>query len=282
MGGENGFAGKHALVVGGSGGIGKAVALGLARMGALVTITGGRSAERLEKTLAALNAVPDAPCNGGVCPQTGPAGDGLPEKPSNTGPGRQVPGHSGFLCKIGGSGGLQPEGAAAYILKNAPPPDILVISWGPFDKIALQDTTAENWRFYVESNLIFPGIMVSLALPPMKSKGWGRILLFGGTNTGEIRGFLDNPAYGAAKTALGSLAKSVAKNAGKAGVICNVICPGLTATEYTEPSELAWYAKKSPGGKVEDADGVAGIALAVLGDAKTNGAIIPADGGLWV
>ena len=46
------FAGKRALVVGGSGGIGRAVALGLAVRGSDVTITGGNSQDRLEQAIA--------------------------------------------------------------------------------------------------------------------------------------------------------------------------------------------------------------------------------------
>ena len=256
MDGEKAFAGKRALVIGGTGGIGRAIALGLAKRGAGVTVTGGNSAERLEKALAELKAVDR---------------------------GNSETGHTGFLCKIGlPPGGLSPEAAAAFILEKTPSPDILVVSWGPFGRVALEEITPENWRFFVETNLIFPGIMTSLALCGMMDKGWGRILLFGGTKTAEIRGFLDNAAYGAAKTALGSLAKSAAKSAKKAGVCCNVVCPGLTATEYTAPSELAWYKEKSPQGKVLGAEDIARFALGVLEDSNINGAVFPVDCGLWV
>ena len=252
--GEGIFAGKRALVVGGSGGIGKAVALGLAKRGAAVIITGGNSPERLEHTLAELNAT---------------------SKISRK--------HSGFLCKIGLSdGGLSPEEAAAFILEKAPSPDILAISWGPFIKIALQETTPENWRFLVEGNLVFPGILTSLVLGDMVRRGWGRILLFGGTGTAEFRGFSDTVAYSTAKTALGTLAKSVAKTAGKAGVCCNVICPGLTATEYTTPPELAWYREKYAERKILTAEEIGYYALEVLQSSNINGAIIPVDSGLWV
>ena len=256
------FSGKQALVIGGSGGIGRAVALGLAERGAVVTITGGNSRERLEETVAALNYA------GG----------------NDSGSGAQLPksAHSGFLCKIGGPGGLSPEAAAAFILERAVSPDILVISWGPFQNIALQETRPEIWRYLVENNFIFPGIMISSVLCDMINNRWGRILLFGGTKTAEIRGFVNTAAYGAAKTALGTLAKSVAKSAGKAGVSCNVICPGLTATEYSSSSELSFYREKSPEGRVLTAGDIAHSALLILEDQNINGAIIPVDNGLWV
>ena len=248
---ERVFEGKQALVVGGSGGIGKAVALGLAQRGAMVTITGGNSRERLEGALAELGVLNSSR-------------------------------NAGFLCNIGSPGGLAPEKAAPFILEKAGMPDILIISWGPFIKSALQETKPDNWRFLVESNLIFPGVMVSMALHCMINRGWGRILLFGGTKTAEIRGFSDTAAYSASKTALGTLAKSVAKNAGGSGVSCNVICPGLTDTEYLCPSERAYSREMSPGGKAITAREIADCALGILENPVINGAIIPADSGLWV
>jgi NAD(P)-dependent dehydrogenase (short-subunit alcohol dehydrogenase family) len=115
----------------------------------------------------------------------------------------------------------------------------------------------------------------------MINNGWGRILLFGGTNTSQIRGFSSTAAYSAAKTALGVLAKSVAKTAGKSGVACNVICPGLTDTEYTALEEREFNRKKS-GGKALTPGEVAQTALDVLESPVLNGAVIPVDRGVWV
>ena len=294
------FAGKRALVVGGSGGIGRAVAMGLALRGASVIITGGNSEERLEKTLAELNAmsiisrrdaknakegedhVSYVQSSANFAPWREKIGDESSQKLMHMSPGQEKMEHSGFLCKIGGAEGLSPEKAASFILEKAGSPDILVLSWGPFKKIALQDSKPEDWRFLVENNLIFPGIIVSLVLCNMVKKGWGRIVLFGGTKTADIRGFSETTAYSTAKTALGTLAKSVAKSAGNAGISCNVICPGLAATEYSGQEDLAYSREKNPGGKALTAEEIAGCALVTLESSVINGAIIPADAGLWV
>jgi len=248
------FAGKQALVVGGTGGMGRVIALGLAERGARVTVTGGSSRERLDAVLAELDNI---------------SGERLPKIS-----------HSGFLCFIGPEG-LSPEKAAALILERASP-DLLVLAWGPFSKIPLEETKPGDWRFLTETNLIFPGIMVSSVLRPMINKGWGRILLFGGTKTGDIRGFSGTAAYSAAKTALGVLAKSAAKRAGNAGVTCNVICPGLTNTEYTNPEDRAYNRKKTPGGEALNSEEIARLAMEFLENPAVNGAIIPVDRGLWV
>jgi 3-oxoacyl-[acyl-carrier protein] reductase len=254
------FKDKRALVIGGTGGIGRAIALGLAEKGAILTVTGGNSPERLSSTLAELNAAPDGASAG----------------------------HSGFLCRIGGTDGLPPAKAASLILEKTTC-DILVIAWGPYKRVSLEDTSPQDWQTLTENNLIFPGILVSSTLNSMIQKKWGRILLMGGTKTAEIRGFLSTAAYSAAKTALGVLAKSAVKtvkNAEKDGdpldITCNVLCPGLTDTEYTTEKEQEYNKKHSLGGKPLTPQEIANCALAILNNPAFNGIIISADRGLWV
>jgi NAD(P)-dependent dehydrogenase (short-subunit alcohol dehydrogenase family) len=242
------FAGKHALVIGGTGGIGREVALGLASRGASLTIHGGHSEEKLETILEeARRSVPAA----------------------------------GFLYPAAGNPVDAADAAAVILEKTGKKPDILVCAWGPFKKLALQETNASDWYFLIENNLILPGILISELLCDMINKKRGRILLFGGTNTSEIRGFSTTAAYSAAKTALGVLAKSVAKSAGSAGITCNVVCPGLTDTEYTSREDQEFNRKKS-GGKVLGPLEIARVAFEILENPALNGAVIPVDGGIRV
>ena len=74
--------------------------------------------------------------------------------------------------------------------------------------------------------------------------------------------------------------KSVAKAAGPRGVTCNVVCPGLTDTEYTPEVQRQYNQEKSPGGKPLRAEQVAMAALAILENPGINGAIIPVDQGV--
>jgi NAD(P)-dependent dehydrogenase (short-subunit alcohol dehydrogenase family) len=138
----------------------------------------------------------------------------------------------------------------------------------------------EDWQRLIDHNLTFPGILVSSVLGDMMHKRWGRILLFGGTNTDTIRGFRTTAVYSAAKTALGVLAKSVARTAGPLGVTCNVICPGLTDTEYSSDALRAYNRERSPGGAVLKPEDIAKIALGALENPQINGGIIPVDRGL--
>jgi NAD(P)-dependent dehydrogenase (short-subunit alcohol dehydrogenase family) len=236
------FAGKKALVTGGTGGIGRAMALRLGARGAQVFVQGGSSQERLEGTLKAIR---DA---GGEA--------------------------EGFLY----DGGL-PESAAG-ILDRVPPPDILICAWGPYKRAPVEKLTARDWHFLTAANLTLPGILISSVLGDMIAKKWGRILLFGGTNTDTIRGFATTAAYSAAKTALGVVAKSAALAAGAYGVSCNVVCPGLTDTEYTAGAAGNYNRERSPGGIPLNSDEIADMAIRILEHPQVNGAIIPIDRGL--
>ena len=236
------FSGKKALVVGGTGGIGKEVALLLAESGAELTIHGGSSTERLSTTIATIR---DA---GGKA--------------------------DGFLLPI------ENPSSAEKIIALSPPPDILVCAWGPFKRARLETHDIETWQSMTENNLIFPGLLVSQVIKGMMDRNWGRILLFGGTNTDTIRGFTTTIAYSAAKTALGVIAKSAAKTGGSRSITCNVVCPGLTDTEYSSEELRQYNREKSPGGQALSAKEVALAAFAVISNPRINGAIISVDNGL--
>ena len=185
----------------------------------------------------------------------------------------------GLLCAI------EPENAAASaeaILAEAGVPDILVCAWGPFDRRPLDETGAEQWLASVGANLIFPGILVSKSLPSMKRNSFGRVLLFGGTNTDTVRGYRTTAVYSAAKTALGVLAKSVAAEYGEWGITCNVICPGLAETEYNNAAVQEYNAKKRGKRPPLLPQDIAEAACALIENSAVNGAVVRVDQGVSV
>ncbi|MDR2095387.1 MAG: SDR family NAD(P)-dependent oxidoreductase [Treponema sp.] len=264
------FAGKKALIIGGTGGIGRELAVGLAKQGALTVLHGGSSQQGLESALAAIQEA-GGRAEGFLYPADG---DGAAEAILN------------LAAVLFGKHGGTPESApsrAGYAEKNYRSdmlPDILVCAWGPFFRKPIGEMNGGDWHYLIKNNLIFPGILISLVINGMIDKKWGRILLFGGTNTDTIRGFSTTAAYSAAKTGLGVLAKSVARTAGPHGVTCNVICPGLTDTEYTDEGTKAYNRRLSPGGKALDPADSARMAFAVLENERINGAVIPVDAGV--
>ncbi|MDR2510790.1 MAG: SDR family NAD(P)-dependent oxidoreductase [Spirochaetaceae bacterium] len=235
------FDGRTALVVGGTGGIGRFISRALARRGAALTVIGS-SPKRLQRTCDELSA--------------------------------QGAGARGFALN------LDADTAVRETLAVCAQTDILVCAFGPFLRRPLAETTPEDWRRLVTLNLILPGSLVSAYLAGMMERRWGRILLFGGSNTESIRGWTTTAPYAAAKTALGPLAKSVAKNAAAFGVTCNLLCPGLTDTEYLDEAARRYNREHSPTGRPLTPEEVAAFALEILANPNLNGAILPLDNGL--
>jgi len=157
--------------------------------------------------------------------------------------------------------------------------DILIVVRGPFYQALLDETPPDVWESIVYANLVFPGQLVSAALPRMREQRWGRVLLFGGTRTDRIRGFRTNAAYAAAKTGLSSLVLSVAEQYAPEGITCNAICPGFVDSAGINAELRNRLKKKSPGSTLITEEEVAKAAEYLLCSPSVNGTILRIDRG---
>ena len=157
--------------------------------------------------------------------------------------------------------------------------DILCVAYGPFLQKSLDTTTADEWSATVYANLALPGMLVSAALPGMMERQWGRVLLFGGTETQIVRGFKTNPAYGAAKTGLMSLVRSVSMGYAAHKITANAICPGFTDNGLLSQAERKVLAKKNPDGLLVAPTAITDAALFLLRNSTYNGIVMPIDKG---
>ena len=241
---DPGPAGQRALVIGGTGGIGRAAAIRLASMGAAVCVHGGSSRERLERTLAEIRSA-------------GAVGEG-------------------FLCAI--------DQAQQIVepIRARMPFSIVVVAFGPYLRASLADTTVEDWRRMSELNLALPGAVISLCAPAMREVGYGRFVLFGGPRTDGIEAFREIAAYAAAKTGLACLVRSAARQLNRYGITVNAICPGYVATEYYEAGQLEALVRRMPDGKLVQPEEVARVVemLVQPDSGAINGALIRLDKGL--
>jgi 3-hydroxybutyrate dehydrogenase len=111
--------------------------------------------------------------------------------------------------------------------------DILVNNAGIQHTAAVEDFPPTKWNEILAVNLSAAFHATRLALPHMRSRGWGRIL-----NTASVHGLVaskQKAAYVAAKHGLVGLTKVVALETAGSGITCNAICPGWTRTELIEP-----------------------------------------------
>ncbi|MGP1528900.1 MAG: SDR family NAD(P)-dependent oxidoreductase [Treponema sp.] len=165
------------------------------------------------------------------------------------------------------------------LIEKARTVDILCVAYGPFLQKPLDAVTVDEWTHTVYANLTLPGILVSTAIAHMKQEKWGRILLFGGTETHVLRGFKTNAVYGAAKTGIMSLIRSISMSYAPFGITANAICPGFTDTLRLTPEQRALWSKKNPDGVLLAPDSIASAALFLLKNAAYNGVLLPVDKG---
>lgn len=280
---DNFFCEKNALVVGGSGGIGKSISLMLAKSGANVTVHGGHASEKFDSLLREMNSLSNSEFQTQKHRQiildfAKIDLEKFDEKNS------ACFSDENLAKKIRG-GKIHNEKNSCEIsslenLKSAlKKSEILCICYGPFLQKKIAQTSAQEWLWTAKLNLALPGILAGYAARFMKRRDFGRILFFGGTRTNQVNGFKTNAAYAAAKTGIASLAKSFALEFAESGISTAAIFPGFVQTEYVSAKKRAEYEKLLGGKKMICADEIARAALFLLSDSNLNGTLLEMDGG---
>ena len=200
-----GLRGKYALVTGGSKGIGKAIALELAREGADVAIA-SRTLADLEKSAREIEN------------ETGQTAIPLALDVVKTEQVDQVV--AAAANKLGG----------LHILVNCGShPGGSTSATGPIETVNEDDLLSDFDVKYVGALRC-----ARSAIPFMKEQSWGRIINISGTN-GRVAG---NLSGGARNVSLVHLTKTLSNQVGRYGITVNCIHPGTTRTERT-PEMLA-------------------------------------------
>lgn len=218
--------GKNAIVTGGSRGVGRAVALRLARAGARVAI-GYRNRR------ADADAVVDE--------IRGAGSEGL-----------AVAGDMGDPASV--------RELFATAEQAFGRPDIVVVNHGvwPPDDVALADMSDDQWRRTLEVNL--DGAFYACREAARRLCDDGRIVLIG--STAGQRGEAMHGDYAASKGALISLVKGFCVEVAPRGITVNCVAPGWIDTEMAHGAlrgpDGAAIARSIPLGRVASADDVAG------------------------
>ncbi len=187
------LSGRTALVIGGTSGIGRAIALGLAEAGADVVASSRRSAE-----VAAVAREIRAK-------------------------GRRTLEVCSDVLDRSSLEKLHNETAAA--LGKV---DILVNAAGTTKRVPTLECTEEDWGRILETNLTGVFRACQIVAPGMVRNGWGRIVNIASLAT--FVAFYEVAAYGASKAGLGALTKSLAVELARHGVCVNGIAPGFFPT----------------------------------------------------
>lgn len=119
--------------------------------------------------------------------------------------------------------------------------DILINNAGAVTTNAVWNITEEEWDQVVNSSLKSSFNCIRHSCGLMMQQGWGRIV----NTTSAIRlGMAERSHYGAAKAGVVGLTKGVARELGSYGITCNAYAP-LAATRLTvNPVRIAVYQKR--------------------------------------
>jgi NAD(P)-dependent dehydrogenase (short-subunit alcohol dehydrogenase family) len=152
------------------------------------------------------------------------------------------------------------------------------------------------WRETMAVNLDAPFHLMRLAVPDMRGRGWGRIVIV--SSTAGVHGGRAESAYDASKHGVLGLMRSVAQDVAAEGITCNAVLPGWVRTAMAERSaeveaarrgrsvEDVWAerAAEYPAGRVVTSEEVAAT-IAFLASEEASGvsgeAIKVTLGGIW-
>lgn len=189
------LSGRHAVVTGGGRGIGRAIAIEIARLGADVTLM-GRDKIALEAHAEKIRDV----CQ--VKVEAIPADMSQPES-----------------IRAAFENAAERMGAVSVLVNNA----------GIAYAAPLLRTSLDNWSELISVDLTAPFLCIQQVLKPMIAGGFGRIVNV--SSTAGLTGYAYVTAYCAAKHGLIGLTRALAMEMAKSGVTVNAVCPGYTDTD---------------------------------------------------
>jgi 3-oxoacyl-[acyl-carrier protein] reductase len=243
-----GIEGRVALVMGASRGIGREIAVALAREGARVAIA-SRSEERIGEAAAAIGE-------------------------------RATP----FVADAADTERL--AALPGEIAEALGPVEILVANTGGPPLGGALDHGLEEWEVAYRSLVLAPRVLAEAVLPGMRERGWGRIVNVGSSSTREpIPGLnLSNSHRMAAVGFLKTLSREVAAD----GITVNTVATGRFATDrlianagsLEQAEELA--RAEVPAGRLGTPEEYGDLVAFLCSDraAYITGTVIPIDGGL--
>ena len=167
------------------------------------------------------------------------------------------------------------QGAVDAVVDRFGRLDVLVVSavrWPKAVAERLEELPADEWRALLRSNLEGAFEAVRAALPSMRAAGWGRIVLIS-SGIGE-EGVPTIWGYAGAKAGLVGLARSVAWDAGRDGILINVVGTGFTRTdrnrEHFGDEVFERVGTMIPQRRVSEAEDVARVVLFLGSGANTS------------
>jgi 3-oxoacyl-[acyl-carrier protein] reductase len=164
------------------------------------------------------------------------------------------------------------------------PIDALINCVGSYHRVPLMQESIEGWHSMFDNNLHPVFYLCRAAAPGMIQRGWGRIVNFSIVNADQHTGQPFVTAHYIAKIGVLVLTRSLARILAPHGITVNAISPGFIDTGSVPSEELAQSFKSIPAGYLGNPDDVASAVTYLLSDEAryVNGANIQVSGGWGV
>ncbi|CAN5364254.1 3-oxoacyl-[acyl-carrier-protein] reductase [soil metagenome] len=247
---EKQFEGKSAIVTGATRGIGKAIALELAKRGANVAFNYAKSADEAEKLKAEIE-------------------------------------NSGVKCFAAQCDVANTEASADFVKQTQSEfgtVDFLVNNAGITRDTLILRMKEDDWDSVIDTNLKGAWNFSKAVLRPMMKNETGGSILNISSISGVV-GMLGQTNYSASKAGMIGLTKSLAKEIASRKITVNALALGLIETEMANEMNAEYREKilaQIPLGRLGNVQEVAEIACFMLSDSARyiTGQVIQPDGGL--
>jgi NAD(P)-dependent dehydrogenase (short-subunit alcohol dehydrogenase family) len=158
--------------------------------------------------------------------------------------------------------------------------DILINNAGSLVAAAWDEEKPQKVQDMWNLNYHTPRTLMAMFIPAMADRGWGRVI-----NITSIYGNLGAPfvaSYAATKAALLSLTRSAALSVAAKGVTVNSLSPGVIETDMTmaDPEYAEEVRAKTPVGRLGAPAEIAAVVAFLTTQSFITGADIVVDGGL--
>lgn len=245
------LSGRTAIVTGATRGIGKSIAIMLAKAGANVVVV-GRNEERADQVVDIIEL------EGGNAVKV--IGDISSEKECK----RIV---EVAVLKYGGL-------------------DILVNCAGNLTSTKIEDITRQEWDDILSTNLSGTFFMTQKAIPYLEKSKAGRVINIS-SNAGRMGGYANSQAYTASKGGIIAITKGIARQLAPRNITVNVVCPGTTVTEmsqlYDEKTMEALVSRIPMGRLGKPEDTAAAVCFFASEEAGfITGATLDVNGGMYM
>ncbi len=245
---------RVALVTGGGRGIGRAIALSLAKAGASVAVNYRRDKDSAAEVIAAIAKLD-----------------------------RKAKSYCASVEDLADDARM-----VADVVRDFGHIDILVNNAGIASRgHTVADTDPEEMERVIRVHAIAPYYLSKLALPHMRKRARGDIVMISSIAT--LKNSANGAPYNMAKAAMEALALTLAKEERGHNIRTNIVAPSLTVTEMGSRlakatsgiSDIAQLNAKSPFGRVSVPDDVASVVTFLVSEASAyvNGQKINIDGG---